>query len=184
METVMFMHVCFSEGWWRKPSLWTRWRRCWTGCRRWCMGRWRRSSSTRLTPTCCCSGSSSHRPRSFTCDCRATYPSWRAGEQWGGKPMTVYCSSFIQKVTWSSTATVHHVYIQGLYSAFWVLKVSFFFIFWLSQHKCTPCHTKQKRRSKKVPKIAGFIGQTKQCHSKVRSALGLWTNDSPSCSWE
>lgn len=75
--------MSLSQGWWMKPSQWTKWGRCWMACRWWCVGRWRWSSSTQPTPMCCCSGSSSHKLRSFTFDCRVISQSWRTGEQWG-----------------------------------------------------------------------------------------------------
>lgn len=73
------IYVHFCEGLWRKPSQWTRWRRCWTSCRRWCVGRWRWSSSTQPTPMCCCLGSFSPRRKSFTYDYRVISRSWKTG---------------------------------------------------------------------------------------------------------
>lgn len=70
--------VC--QGWWTKPSQWTKWGKCWMGCKQWCGVRWRWSSSTRLTPMCCCSGSFSRRQRSFTFGCKVTYQSSKTGE--------------------------------------------------------------------------------------------------------
>lgn len=69
-----------SAGWWRTLSLWTKWGKCWTGCRQWCAARLKWNSSTLPIPTCFCSGSCFLRQRSFTFDCRVTFQSWRTGE--------------------------------------------------------------------------------------------------------